>query len=76
MSLEKKIMGILQSHWGLQSSELLPTTSFSNLGFDSLDLADLLIVLQDELHVRLDEHVMANVDTVEQLVAVIKSQSS
>ena len=60
----------------LQLDDLDATTSFTEIGADSLDLASLVVAIEDELDIFLPEDELIGVDTVRALSAVVRRHAS
>ena len=47
--MKEKLMNMLAEYKGVDVSEIDPATPFNDLGLDSLDVADLVIQLENEI---------------------------
>ena len=56
----------------LDAAEITPDSTFESLGIDSLDTAEMLIDLEDELNVELE--IEEKVSTIGELVAFIEAK--
>ncbi len=69
--MKEKLVQILADYKGVDVSEINTEASFSELGLDSLDVAELVMTIEDELGVTLE--MSAEYNTVEKLLAYIDS---
>ncbi len=70
--MKEKLVQILADYKGVDASEIDTTVSFTELGLDSLDVAELVMQIEDELDVSLE--MSAEYNTVDKLLAYIESQ--
>ena len=66
MSIKETLIEIVAEYRGIAPSEVKTDATFREMGLDSLDVAELLLKVEDELHVVLEpspEH-----DTIDKLV--------
>jgi acyl carrier protein len=72
--ITNKIIGIiLKNKRGLDSNKINPDSSFiKDLGFDSLEVVDLIIDLEDEFQITVDDQDAGNIATVKDLANKIK----
>ena len=69
----EKLRAILAEQFGTDESDItLDTNLADDLGADSLDMADVLIAIEDEFEVEVPDDVVANVKTVSDIVAYIE----
>jgi len=71
-NIKEKIVDILAEYKNVDPSEIKTDVSFTELGLDSLDVAELVIQIEDELGVSLEMSVQYN--TIDKLVAYIEQQ--
>jgi len=73
VNITEKLTGILENY-GIYQEELKPNVSFINdLGFDSLDLAELILILEETFDVSISfEH--DHIHTIGELLGVIENQ--
>ncbi len=69
--MKEKLVQILADYKGVDASEIDTTVSFTELGLDSLDVAELVMQIEDELGVTLEMSVEYN--TIDKLVAYIEA---
>lgn len=70
MSIKETLIEIVAEYRGIAPSEVKTDVTFREMGLDSLDVAELLLKVEDELHVVLDpspEH-----DTIDKLVRFLE----
>ena len=68
--MKETLVKILADYKGVDASEIKTDAPFSELGFDSLDVAELVMQIEDELDVTLE--MSAAYNTVDKLVAYIE----
>lgn len=69
----EKLRTILAEQFGTDEKEItLDTDLADDLGADSLDMADLLMAIEDEFEVEVPDEVVAHVKTVSDIVAYIE----
>ena len=54
MNTTQKIAGIIADHTGGNASEITETTTFEELGVDSLDVVEMVMRFEEELGVELE----------------------
>ena len=69
--MKEKIVDILAEYKNVDSSEIKTDVPFTELGLDSLDVAELVMQIEDELGVTLEMSIKYN--TVDKLVAYIEA---
>jgi len=65
----EKIKGILAEHKDIDPSEIKLESTFAEMGFDSLDTVELIMVFEEEFGVSLEMN--ENIKTVGDVVALI-----
>lgn len=70
--MKEKLVQILADYKGVDASEINTEASFAELGLDSLDVAELVMQIEDELGVSVE--MSAEYNTVDKLLAYIESQ--
>lgn len=71
---EKKLLEIIAEYTTLGVDELKEDMNFADdLGIDSLDLAQIIMAVEDEYDVELAEEVLDNVATVGDAVKMLKN---
>ena len=70
--MKEKIIEILADYKNVDPSEIKTDVPFTELGLDSLDVAELVMQIEDELGVSLEMSVEYN--TVDKLLAYIESK--
>ena len=68
--MKEQLVQILADYKGVDASEIRTDVPFSELGLDSLDVAELVMQIEDELDVTLE--MSAAYNTVDKLVAYIE----
>jgi acyl carrier protein len=75
MNIEEKVMAIVADKLGRDVSEVTLDKSFINdLGADSLDTVELLMVFENEFKVKIPENVQEKITTVGDAVNFIAEQ--
>lgn len=70
--MKEKLVQILADYKGVDAADIKTDVPFSELGLDSLDVAELVMQIEDELGVSLEMSVEYN--TVDKLLAYIESK--
>ena len=70
--MKEKLVQILADYKGVDAADIRTDVPFSELGLDSLDVAELVMQIEDELGVSLEMSVEYN--TVDKLLAYIESK--
>ncbi len=70
--MKEKLVQILADYKGVDASEIDATASFAELGLDSLDVAELVMQIEDELGVSVE--MSAEYNTVDKLLAYLEAQ--
>ena len=68
--MKEKLVEILAEYKNVDPSEIKTDTPFTELGLDSLDVAELVMQIEDELGVTLEMSIKYN--TIDKLVAYIE----
>ena len=71
--MKEKIIEILADYKNVPTSEIKTDVPFTELGLDSLDVAELVMQIEDELGVTLEMSVQYN--TVDKLAAYIEEHA-
>ena len=64
----------LTAKFEVPESEIVPDASLESLGLDSLSLAELALILQEELDVKVEEHEAARGTTVGELTRTLTAK--
>lgn len=64
----------LTAKFEVPASEIVPSASLESLGLDSLSLAELALVLQEDLGVPVEEHETAGGTTVDELTRALTAK--
>lgn len=70
----EKIKAILAEQFDEEDKITLDTTLTDDLGADSLDLADVLMAIEDEFEVEIPDEDIENIKTVGDIVAYIEDK--
>ncbi|WP_353894558.1 acyl carrier protein [Proteinivorax hydrogeniformans] len=72
----EKVKGIIASNIGLNEKDIKPETSFQeDLELDSLDIMDLLMVLEEEFELQIPDEKLQTMNTVGDIVNFIEENS-
>ena len=70
----KKLCSIIVDVLGVDADDITPDTTFvDDLGADSLDVAQIIMGIEEEFDVTVDSDVASNVTTVGQALELIKN---
>ena len=72
MDVTAKLQEIVKKK--LKNKEIRPEDSLKSLGLDSLDKADIMILIEDEFNIEFTEDEMSSIDTVAKLIDTIESK--
>ena len=69
-----KLVEILEEFLSIQAQDLSPDTSFKDdLALDSLDLYELVVILEEEFNVEIpSDRLSSEIDTIEDLIRILK----
>ena len=69
-----KLVEILEDFLSIQAQDLSPDTSFKDdLALDSLDLYELVVILEEEFNVQIpSDRLSSEIDTIEDLIRILK----
>ena len=77
MSVEEKVKNIIVEQLGVSGDEVVPSASFvDDLGADSLDLVELVMVLEEEFGYEIPDEDAEKIQTVQDAISYITSQST
>ena len=77
MSVEEKVKNIIVEQFGVSANEVVPSASFvDDLGADSLDLVELVMVLEEEFGYEIPDEDAEQIQTVQDAISYINSQST
>ena len=77
MSIESRIKEIVAENLGMDESEIKPESKFiEDLGADSLDLLELLMVLEEEYNLEITDEDAEKMLTVGDVVAYIREHTT
>ena len=69
----EKIRSLLSEQLGFYEEIITESTSFEDLGADSLDLVELMMSLEEEFSISADEEELTDVKTVGDVVKLIEA---
>ena len=77
MSVEEKVKNIIVEQLGVSANEVVPGASFvDDLGADSLDLVELVMVLEEEFGYEIPDEDAEKIQTVQDAISYINSQGT
>jgi acyl carrier protein len=77
MSVEEKVKNIIVEQLGVSGDEVVPSASFvDDLGADSLDLVELVMVLEEEFGYEIPDEDAEKIQSVQDAISYITSQST
>jgi acyl carrier protein len=68
MNIEQKVIEIIEREQHLEPGTVQPTSSFAELGIDSLDGVNILFALEEEFKIDIPDAVAQNMRSVAQVV--------
>ena len=77
MSVEERVKNIIVEQLGVSGDEVVPSASFvDDLGADSLDLVELVMVLEEEFGYEIPDEDAEKIQSVQDAISYITSQST
>ena len=77
MDIEKQVKNIVVEQLGVSVDEVVPEASFvDDLGADSLDLVELVMVLEEEFGKEIPDEDAEKIQTVQDAISFIKDQKT
>ncbi len=77
MNVEEKVKNIIIEQLGVSADEVVPEASFvDDLGADSLDLVELVMVLEEEFGKEIPDEDAEKIQTVQDAISFIKDQKT
>ena len=77
MNIEEKVKNIIVEQLGVSANEVVPEASFvEDLGADSLDLVELVMVLEEEFGKEIPDEDAEKIQSVQDAVNYIKGHMS
>ncbi len=70
--MKEKLIAMISEYLGKESLEIDSDTTFEDLGLDSLDIAELVMQVEDELGVTIE--LSAELNNIDKLVEYIEAQ--
>lgn len=68
------LVSILGTQYGYDPNKIsMETNIVEDLDLDSVDMVDLIMIVEDEYHIELSDDVMENITTIGDLVSYIES---
>lgn len=77
MNIEEQVKNVIIEQLGVSADEVVPEASFvDDLGADSLDLVELVMVLEEEFSKEIPDEDAEKIQTVQDAINYIKNSSS
>ncbi len=73
---EEKIKDIIVDKIGCKKEEVVPEASFQDLGLDSLDAVELIMLVEEEYNIQISDSEAENLKVVGDLISIIKEKSA
>lgn len=74
MSVDEKVKNVIIEQLGVSADEVVPSASFvDDLGADSLDLVELVMVLEEEFGQEIPDEAAEKIQTVQDAISYIQS---
>ena len=74
MSVDDKVKNVIIEQLGVSADEVVPDASFvDDLGADSLDLVELVMVLEEEFGQEIPDEAAEKIQTVQDAISYIQS---
>lgn len=75
MDVRKKVYEIMADELNIAADKITDASTFDDLGFDSLDLAELVFEIEQAFGVELDENEIAGMKSVGALVSHVTAKA-
>jgi acyl carrier protein len=75
LSIEDRI-GLILENMVLQGHDILPETTFEEMGLDSLDKVEACMDIEDEFNIEIPDDAMSYIDTFGELVEYVTRRVS
>lgn len=76
MSAESKVKEIIAEQLGINEEDISPESSLADdLGADSLDIFEVVMALEEEFEIEISDEEVDKIDTVTNLIEIIKTKS-
>ena len=75
MTLEEKVIDIIMEQLEVSREECVPDASFQNdLGADSLDLIELIMVMEENLGIQIADDELEKISTIRDVIDFLRSK--
>lgn len=72
-SLSQRITDLIHGKWGIPKEQILPNSRFdADFGFDSLDMVEFIMLVEDEFDISVSDDEAQTITTVGQAVQAIQ----
>jgi len=72
--IAQRVIGVIASYAELETGQVSLTTSFEDLGFDSLDALSLVTELEDEFDISISDDEVFAISTVHDAVEILQQR--
>jgi acyl carrier protein len=66
-----RLVSLITSSFGIHEEQITPDTTFEDLEFDSLDLVELAVIVQQEFGLKIEEDALDATDTLTRAAELI-----
>ena len=74
--IEKQVFGILHERFTGSGFSITPDMNLkSDLGFDSLDVVELVLILESEFNIAISDQESDEIDSVQNIIRLIESKA-
>ena len=73
MTIFERIKRVLVEEMGLETDDVLPSASFVQMGLDSLEMASLVLELEDEFKIEITDDDLKHIFTPQDVVKYVDS---
>lgn len=73
MDILERLCEIISERFDIEKSSIGEDTTFSELDIDSIDLVDLVMVVEDEYGIEISDEALENVSSVGEVAALVES---
>jgi len=70
----KKIKKVIALQLVIEEEEIKETTTFSDLGIDSLEIFEIIMALEDEFDIEIPNEDVENIKNIDDIIKYIKSK--
>lgn len=71
--LKQRLVSLIATHMEVTESQVDSDQSLSSIGVDSLEMVEIVILVEDELSITLPDNLLNKIDSISDLVRVVES---